>query len=63
MTDISEDQQSEPMHSYIGLRAFELILARGAPHGQGIEDWVQAEQELLVTKGDLSFPVSVSRRV
>ena len=31
-------------------RAYELFLARGAGHGNDLDDWLQAEQELM-TRG------------
>ena len=31
----------------IACRAYELFLARGAQHGRDLDDWLQAERELL----------------
>jgi hypothetical protein len=31
----------------IARRAYELFLARGATHGADLDDWLQAEAELL----------------
>ena len=60
MTDTSEDQEREPMHSYIGLRAFELTLARDATHAQGIGEWVRAEQDWMPLEGD-AVPATIAR--
>jgi hypothetical protein len=32
---------------YIRLRAFELFEARGCDHGYALQDWLQAEAEIL----------------
>ena len=37
----------EQVHSMIAMRAYELFLLRGGAPGQEIEDWVQAEAEIL----------------
>ena len=37
---------SEPTHDQIAQRAYERFLARGAGHGQDVEDWLDAEGEL-----------------
>ena len=34
----------------IAARAYEIFLARGAAHGNDLDDWLQAEQELM-TRG------------
>jgi len=31
----------------IASRAYELYMARGGQHGRALEDWLEAEQELL----------------
>ena len=38
----------------IAERAYALYLARGAEHGHDVEDWLQAERELLNEGGDTS---------
>jgi DUF2934 family protein len=35
----------------IAERAYEIFLARGATHGQDIEDWLRAEGELCAPRG------------
>jgi hypothetical protein len=45
----SADDQSGVTAEAIARRAFEFYCARGGGHGQDLEDWLQAEQEL--TKG------------
>ena len=37
---------SEPTHSDIARRAYQLYEARGGEHGRDREDWFQAEREL-----------------
>jgi hypothetical protein len=47
---IASDAAPAPAHlsQYeIALRAFELYCARGGQHGRDLEDWLQAERELL----------------
>jgi Protein of unknown function (DUF2934) len=34
-------------HEEIGLRAYEIFLQRGSIHGWDLDDWLQAERELL----------------
>ena len=40
------DGDSDANHGDIARRAYEIYLARGGTHGQDIDDWVRAEQEL-----------------
>ncbi len=40
-----------PTHEEIELRAYQIYVARGAAHGQDVEDWLQAELELLEKSG------------
>jgi hypothetical protein len=37
----------ESVHELIAKRAFELFLARGGENGYAIQDWVEAEKEIL----------------
>ena len=37
----------DPVTEAIARRAYELFLERGGTHGHDIEDWLQAERELL----------------
>lgn len=46
---VATDEQpasSGPTHDQIVQRAYELFLARGAIHGDDLEDWLRAEREL-----------------
>ena len=45
----SELQTTEghPTHEEIELRAYQIYLARGGAEGNDVEDWLQAERELL----------------
>lgn len=36
-----------PRHSEIAFRAYEIFLGRGATHGHDLDDWLQAELELI----------------
>lgn len=49
----SEPQTTEghPTREEIELRAYEIYLERGGAHGQDVEDWLQAERELLEKHG------------
>ncbi|HTY56176.1 MAG TPA: DUF2934 domain-containing protein [Candidatus Binataceae bacterium] len=40
-----------PTHADIELRAYEIFIARGATHGQDVEDWLKAEQEVRARNG------------
>ncbi len=37
----------ESVHELIARRAYELFLARGGENGYAIQDWVEAEKEIL----------------
>ena len=43
----SEPPRRDPITEAIALRAYELFLARGGQHGRELEDWLQAERELM----------------
>jgi len=49
----SEPQMAEghPTREEIELRAYEIYIERGGAHGQDVEDWVQAERELVEKYG------------
>ena len=46
----------DPFTEAIALRAFELFLARGGEHGHDLEDWLQAEREVM--KAATSLPTA-----
>ena len=50
----SEPQIAEghPTREEIELRAYEIYIERGGGHGQEMEDWVQAERELVEKYGE-----------
>jgi hypothetical protein len=52
MTHDSDEQQTngEPTPDHIAQRAFDIFLARGATHGQDVEDWLRAERQLRSTE-------------
>ena len=41
------DPRRDPVTEMIAARAYELFLARGGEHGHDLDDWLQAERELL----------------
>ena len=40
---------TELMHDAIAVRAYELFLERGCAHGNDLDDWLRAEQELIAS--------------
>jgi hypothetical protein len=48
-TDTRVDAEKLPMEERIRLRAHEIYLQRGGEDGSELDDWLQAEQELLGT--------------
>ena len=42
----SQPQNPLPPHEEIAGRAYQLYLERGSTHGNDIDDWLAAEQEL-----------------
>lgn len=40
---------THPQHGEIAVRAYEFFLQRGCTHGRDLDDWLQAERELLAT--------------
>ena len=56
MNNPTEKRQPEtvsgaPIREEIELRAYQIYLERGGAHGQDVEDWVQAERELVENYG------------
>ena len=52
MNNPTEKSQPEtvsgvPTGEEIELRAYQIYIERGGAHGQDVEDWVQAERELV----------------
>jgi hypothetical protein len=43
----SQPRRRDPITEAIARRAYELFLARGSEHGHDLQDWLQAERELL----------------
>lgn len=39
-----------PSHDEIAVRAFEVFQRRGEQHGRDLDDWLQAERELLIER-------------
>ena len=40
-----------PIREEIELRAYQIYVERGGAHGQDVEDWLQAERELVEKYG------------
>jgi Protein of unknown function (DUF2934) len=40
----------DPLREEIELRAYQIYIERGGAHGQDVEDWLQAEREVVVEK-------------
>ncbi len=53
----SEPQTAEghPTREEIELRAHQIYVERGGAHGQDVEDWLQAERELLEKYGEMGL--------
>jgi len=51
----SEPQTAEghPTREEIELRAHQIYVERGGGHGQDVNDWLQAERELLEKQGKI----------
>jgi hypothetical protein len=47
----SSPQRRHPIIEAIAKRAYELFLARGGQNGHDLDDWLQAERELLDAAG------------
>ncbi len=43
--------EGHPIREEIELRAHQIYVERGGFHGQDVEDWLQAERELLEKRG------------
>ena len=46
-----ETVPSAPIREEIELRAYQIYLERDGAHGQDVEDWIQAERELVEKYG------------
>jgi hypothetical protein len=51
-----------PAPAAIAARAYDLYLARGAQHGNDLDDWLRAERELREADDDAAPAPRVSRR-
>ena len=43
----AEKYDARPTHEEIGVRAYQIYVERGGVDGYDVEDWLQAEQQLL----------------
>ena len=53
---------AQPPHEAIAVRAYEFFVQRGYTHGRDLQDWLQAERELLTEESDLHVPAAKSVR-
>jgi Protein of unknown function (DUF2934) len=56
----SQSIRDKPTHEEIGLRAHQIYIERGGTHGQDIEDWLQAERELIEERGKTSLKANTA---
>ena len=52
-TEREKDLERFALEDQIRKRAYELYLERGAGPDRELDDWLQAEEEVLTTTGDL----------
>ena len=50
-TEKSQPVSGAPIREEIELRAYQIYIERGGAHGQDVEDWLQAERELVEKYG------------
>ena len=50
-TSQPETASGVPMREEIELRAYQIYIERGGAHGQDVEDWLQAQRELVEKYG------------
>jgi hypothetical protein len=53
---------SQPPHDAIAVRAYEFFVQRGCTHGWDLQDWLQAESELLAKQPGMPPAKSPRRR-
>lgn len=58
----SSKPQSHPSNDEIAVRAYELFIARGEAPGNDVDDWLQAERELLEKNRDAALLQSMAIR-
>jgi Protein of unknown function (DUF2934) len=49
-----------PTHEEIGLRAHEIFIERGGAHGHDMEDWLEAERQLLDERAKTGLKVNAA---
>ena len=62
-TPSQTQQQTKIPHDRIAMRAYEKWMKRGCPQGTSVQDWVEAEAELVaeVSRGTSSTTSSMRR--
>jgi hypothetical protein len=56
------DASIQPSQQEIAALAYELFLARGAGPGSDLEDWLQAERELIEKRKDSAWMEALALR-
>ena len=49
-SEIPLESQPDPYEEQIRQRAYEICVERGGQHGSDVQDWLQAETEILSEK-------------
>jgi hypothetical protein len=50
-----ENTEVPELHPRIALRAYQIYEERGSVHGNDLDNWLRAEQEILGEKADSDF--------
>lgn len=50
----SKSEQARPTHEEIEIRAYEIYIERGRADGHDLENWLQAEQQILARQANPS---------
>jgi Protein of unknown function (DUF2934) len=51
----TQTAESHPTHEEIALRAYQIYTERRGADGQDVDDWLQAERELVAKHGETSL--------
>lgn len=59
----SRNAQTHPTHQEIELRAYQIYIERGEAEGNELQDWLEAERDLLARYAKpLQQPVQMAKR-
>lgn len=56
----AQPAENHPTHEEVELRAYQIYVERGGTHGQDVDDWLQAERELIAKHADTSQKVKAA---